>query len=105
MDIFKNFDKDKGGNLDPDEFYKMMAVIDPRITYNEAMHIFNEVDTSKDGHVSVQEFNSIFNEYDFRDVNDIAGRIIVDLKEIIKAHDINVRQIFDNFDKDKSGDL
>jgi Ca2+-binding EF-hand superfamily protein len=27
------------------------------------------------------------------------------LKELIKAHDINVRQIFENFDTDKSKEL
>lgn len=29
----------------------------------------------------------------------------MDLKELIKAHNINIRQIFENFDTDKSMEL
>ena len=34
--IFEYFDKDKCGNLSVKEFYKMIIVIDPRITFSEA---------------------------------------------------------------------
>ena len=38
-------------------------------------------------------------------MDDIAGRIITDLKEIIKANNLNLEDIFVNFDDDKQGDL
>jgi Ca2+-binding EF-hand superfamily protein len=34
----------------------MLSVIDPRITYYEAQHIFSEVDTTKDGKIEFEEF-------------------------------------------------
>ena len=78
-----------------------MAVIDARITYSEACHIFAQVDSSGDGSVSLKEFEAIFNEFDFHDCNDKAGRIIIDLKEIIKANNIPLKEIFKKFDADK----
>ena len=70
--IFDNFDKDKGGNLSVKEFYKMIIVIDPRITFSEAQYLFKKVDISGDGEVSYEEFKHIFIDYDFVDINDKA---------------------------------
>ncbi len=49
--IFKNFDKDHGGDLSEKEFYKMMLVIDPRITHYEAVYLFKKVDRDGSGSV------------------------------------------------------
>lgn len=49
--IFNNFDKSKSGDLSPEEFYKMLQVIDSTISYSESYHIFTQVDQSKDGKV------------------------------------------------------
>jgi len=38
----------------------------------------------------MEEFKNIFCNYDFSDLNDVAGRIITDLKEIIKANNLNL---------------
>ena len=54
--IFNNFDKDKGGDLSEKEFYKMMLVIDPRITNYEAVYLFRKVDKTGDGKISMDEF-------------------------------------------------
>jgi len=70
--IFKNFDKEKQGALDPLEFFQLLAVIDPRITQQEANHVFRIVDTSGDGKVTLEEFSHIFECYDFADINDHA---------------------------------
>lgn len=53
----------------------------------------------------MEEFKKIFCEYDFSDTSDKASYIIRDLREIIKAHNLNLQQIFNNFDTDKQGDL
>ena len=53
----------------------------------------------------MDEFKHIFCDIDFSDLDDIAGRIITDLKEIIKANNLNLEDIFVNFDDDKQGDL
>jgi Ca2+-binding EF-hand superfamily protein len=38
----------------------MLAVIDPRVTFYEAKHIFQAVDDSKDGFIQFDEFKSLF---------------------------------------------
>lgn len=44
----------------------------------------------------------IFNEYDFADVNDLVGKMIYDIREIIIANNTNLYKLFEKFDKDKS---
>ncbi|KAL4439078.1 hypothetical protein ABPG74_008853 [Tetrahymena malaccensis] len=103
--IFDKFDKDKGGSLDEQEFFQFIVSIDPRITSFESKAIFRVVDTSNDKKISLQEFASIFCQYDFADIDDPAQILITDLKEIIKANQLNLKEIFSNFDKDKLGTL
>lgn len=52
VNIFKNFDKDKRGDLSKDEFRDFIQNIDPMIKVNEADLVFKYVDTSGDGNVS-----------------------------------------------------
>jgi len=52
------------------------------------------VDTSKDGAVSLDEFKSIFNNWDFSDINDQGTQVITDLQEIIKHNNLSLKQIF-----------
>ncbi len=47
----------------------------------------------------------IFNEYDFADVNDLVGKMIYDIREIIIANNINLYKLFEKFDKDKVNNL
>jgi hypothetical protein len=65
-------------------------VIDPRVTFYEANEIFSKVDVSKDGKVTLQEFQNIFMAYDFCDIKDKGQHLITDLKEIIKANKIDL---------------
>lgn len=70
-------------------------------------------DTDGSGTVSFDEFKRVFSQYDFSDVKDQAGivlsnnlgKIITDLREIIKANNLNLMDIFSNFDGDKEGNL
>ncbi len=79
----------------------MMQIIDARINFYEAAYLFDKVDTSRDGKVSLDEFKQIFIDYDFADINDKATQIVTDLKQIIIANNLDIEQIFNNFDKDK----
>ena len=64
--------------------------LDPRITECEAEYLLKVFDTNNDGSVSFEEFKRIFSQYDFGDLSDRAGHIITDLKEIVKANDLNL---------------
>lgn len=67
--------------------------------------MFKLLDNNGDGKITLEEFKNIFCNYDFSDLTDVAERIITDLKEIIKANNLNLADIFRNFDADKQGDL
>ncbi|CAD8095363.1 unnamed protein product [Paramecium sonneborni] len=102
---FKIFDQDKGGNLDLNEFYNFIQALDSRVTHKEVEHLFKLVDKSGDQKVSIDEFKKLFCDYDYSNLKDVAERLIVDLKEIIKANNLKIEDIFKNFDKDQQGDL
>lgn len=55
--------------------------------------------------VSLIEFQMIFNQWDFCDINDQGTQVITDLREIVKHNKLSLKQIFQNFDKDKQGTL
>ena len=82
--MFLQFDSNKGGQLDINEFYNLLVSLDPRITFKESQHVFEVLDISKDGSISKKELESVFNQWDFSDTKDSAQHIITDLKEIIK---------------------
>ncbi len=50
--------------------------IDPTITTYEAEKLFLLTDKDKNGFISLNEFNEIFCETDYRSVNDIVSRRI-----------------------------
>lgn len=103
--VFNNFDKNHGGSLDETAFWKFLITIDPRITSYDARHLFKIIDEKNENHISFEEFQHIFCGYDYSDINDHAAQVIIDLKEIIKANNLSVRKIFDNFDVDHGGSL
>lgn len=67
--------------------------------------MFSQIDKDHSQQISFEEFSSVFNQYDFRDVNDFGGKIVSDLKEIIRNNNLKLMDIFNNFDKDKGGQL
>ena len=78
----------------------MVQTIDPRITFYEASYLFQKVDQSGDGKVSLQEFKGVFNEFDFCDINDKASQIIIDFKEIMKNNNMDLETVFKKYDND-----
>ncbi|EGR32326.1 protein kinase domain protein [Ichthyophthirius multifiliis] len=103
--IFNKYDVDGGGSLDENEFFYLLRMIDKRISEDESNYVFNVVDSSKDKKVTLQEFSTIFCNYDFSDIEDRVGNIITDLREIIKANGLKLKQMFVNFDTDQYGTL
>ncbi|EGR31480.1 protein kinase domain protein [Ichthyophthirius multifiliis] len=104
-EIFSRFDQNKGGSLDLFEFHQLLSSIDPRITYYESEHVFKTLDQTKDGQISKKEFEDVFKFWDFADTQDKVSSVIVDLQEIIKNNNLDLKLIFQNFDKDAGGSL
>lgn len=104
-DLFKKFDKDKGGYLDSREFYNFLGQIDQSITFLESQYIFDKFDLNKDGKIDTDEFKQFYNKYDFTDSTTQAQVLINELKEIIKSYQLDIKDIFKNFDVDQGGTL
>jgi hypothetical protein len=58
------------------------------------------LDKDGNGSLDFKEFHDIFQEFDFRDVNDLVSKWIFEIREIIIAKNWNLLKIFEKFDKD-----
>ncbi|KAM3130266.1 hypothetical protein pb186bvf_017661 [Paramecium bursaria] len=102
--IFQRFDTDKDQFLDQKEFSQLILAIDQTTPQQDIAQLMERV-ADKNKKVDYQEFQKLFTEYDFTDLNDRAGIIIKDIQEVIKANNQNIQQIFKQYDSDKLGDL
>jgi len=57
--IFTNFDKSKDGNLNLEEFTKLVRIIDKKILPEETQVIFNMFNTDGDSEISFGEFSAL----------------------------------------------
>jgi Ca2+-binding EF-hand superfamily protein len=76
QDIFRHFDADKSGLLDENEFHNFLCKIDPTLTFLETTCVFEKVDKLNRKKISLSEFSTLFNEYDFTDLGDLATHLI-----------------------------
>lgn len=74
-EVFKKFDNNGDGNISFEEFYRVMAY-------------------------GIKDQDSKFNPEQEK-----AMKILQELKRIIQKHNLNLMQIFNNFDKSKDGQL
>jgi len=91
--------------LDSNEFYLFLSKINPTISSIDSQELFDRLDQSQDKQIDFNEFCALFEEYDFSDIKDPAENLINELREIIIQNNLNIRQIFNNFDKDHSDSL
>lgn len=86
-------------------FHKLMIEIDPQISTYESEMIFRTADLSKDGFVNLNQFSELFLNVDYRPIDDIAARRIQEIVAMAQEKNLNIRQFFDLFDKDKSSEI
>lgn len=55
-DNFDYFDRDNNGQIDVNEFTKLLHVIDPNATKQQAEDGFEFIDTDNNGHIDLDEF-------------------------------------------------
>ncbi|CAD8059172.1 unnamed protein product [Paramecium sonneborni] len=104
FDQFQKYDQDSGGSLDFQEFFSFLIQLDPRLTGKEIKLLFDKMDINQDKSIGYEEFKRFFFDYDYVK-EDFAERIIIDLREIIRANKLKVEEIFQKYDKDQMGDL
>ncbi|KAL4456982.1 hypothetical protein ABPG74_014620 [Tetrahymena malaccensis] len=104
-DLFDRFDLDQDGKLTGDEFFILLKKLDKQIKESHAKHLFSILDKQENGYMLFDQFESMFNEWDFSNLQDRAQVIINELKEIVKVNKLDLEQIFKNFDKGQNGNL
>jgi len=83
---FRLFDKNRSESLNGDEFERMMCtLLDNTISRADSDSIFGQIDGSKDGYISYDEFINSFH-------NKLSNKRIMEVKNI-----------FDKLDKNRSG--
>ena len=55
-DNFDYFDRDNNGQIDVKEFTKLLMVIDPNATKEQAEKGFDFIDADNNGHIDLEEF-------------------------------------------------
>jgi hypothetical protein len=48
--------------------------------------------------ITTKEFQYLFCEYDFSDINDVCSNLLTELREIIQKYQLNLKDIFVKFD-------
>lgn len=109
-DLFKNFDKDNSAELNQDEFSKFLRLMAPGLKDREIKQVFDKFDKDKNGGVSFEEFRYALvqgtSQDSKYDINvEKQNRILSELKRIIQSNNLNLQQIFKNFDKSGDGKL
>ena len=109
--ILSNFDSSGDGTLNKAEFTKLILVIDPKCSVEQAEACFGLFDGNKDGSITFKEFKSLILETDYKDVknddnmelvNMRANKLLKKLCDVIIDNRIDVNKIFKKFDS--SGD-
>ena len=59
--MFKQFDTDNSGYITPDDIIEAMQKLGQKITGDEIREIMKTHATSKEGHISFEEFKKIMN--------------------------------------------
>ena len=92
--IFNAFDKNKNGRLSRSEFREALEMLKLGLTTEEVEIMLQEADSNRDGNVDYEEFCEFVNP---------VGNTLKAFSRLIKCSGKSLRDIFDLFDKDRSG--
>lgn len=73
-DAFDAFDKDRDGFISRDEFKVAFKEMHLGLTVHEIDEMLKEIDTSRDGRISYQEFITVFRRYGYDDREQVYTR-------------------------------
>ena len=111
--VFSCFDKRKSSQLEFKEFEELLQIIDKNITEKEVEYVFKIIDKDGSGSIDKNEFREVIEKAELKSVgkiesNDLdekANKTISTLREIIFKNGLDLKKIFKNFDKSKTGVL
>lgn len=111
--VFSCFDKKKNSHLEFKEFEELLQIIDKNITKKEVEYVFKIIDKDSSGSIDKNEFREVIEKANLisvgkiesNDLDEKANKTIRILREIIFKNALDLKKIFKNFDKSKSGVL
>lgn len=111
--VFSCFDKKKNSKLEFKEFQELLQIIDKNISQKEVEYVFQIIDKDSSGFIDKDEFRDVFQNANLKSVGKIdpneldekANKTITTLREIIFKNKLDIKKIFKNFDKSKTGML
>ncbi|KRX05999.1 Protein kinase-like domain [Pseudocohnilembus persalinus] len=103
--LFNQYDVNKKQELNDVQFFQFLTSIDNNIDQTAANKIFNLIDKNHDGSISLQEFEFMFNGFDFNDLEDKSADIIRDLRNIVAARGYNLKDFYEQYDINNDGQL
>lgn len=111
--VFSCFDKKKSSKLEFKEFQELLQIIDKNLTQKEVEYVFKIIDKDCSGFIDQEEFREVFKNANLKSVGKIesneldekANKTISTLREIIFKNNLDIKKIFKNFDKSKTGVL
>ena len=97
-DVFANFDSHHTGQLDINDFSKLIRVIAPKINDYEIKGLFAKFDENGDGTIDFKEFNKLLgyalpdqgSNNKFCAVSEKAMKILAEFRRIIIANKVDV---------------
>ena len=92
--IFKTFDKNHNGTLSRSEFREVMEMFKLGLTTEEVELLVQEADSNRDGNIDYEEFCEFVNP---------VGNTLKAFSRLIKCSGKTLKDVFNLFDKDRSG--
>ncbi|OMJ92805.1 hypothetical protein SteCoe_4345 [Stentor coeruleus] len=100
--IFQEFDLDRSNSLTTFEFAKALESMGVKISQKELQNFMEELDSNRDGRVSLTEFEKILGK---RDVDERIEAKLEEFRDVIKRDRIDLRRLFAAADRDKNNYL
>lgn len=100
--IFQEFDLDRSNSLTTFEFAKALDSMGVKISQKELQNFMEELDSNRDGRVSLTEFEKILGK---RETDDRIEAKLEEFRDVIKRDRIDLRRLFAAADRDRSNYL
>ncbi|OMJ80203.1 hypothetical protein SteCoe_19609 [Stentor coeruleus] len=100
--LFQEFDLDRSNSLTTFEFAKALDSMGVKISQKELQNFMEELDSNRDGRISLTEFEKILGK---RDTDDRIEAKLEEFRDVIKRDRVDLRRLFAVADRDRSNYL
>ncbi|CAG9322011.1 unnamed protein product [Blepharisma stoltei] len=101
-DMFTEFDIDRSNSISPFEFSQVLQRMGVQLSQTELQNLMNELDSNKDGRISITEFERILGT---KTTDAWAEEVLKEIREAVKISRSNLRELFYRADRDRNNFL